>query len=67
MMERAKLSEQERLYAYLEGKHGGEDDDRDNGRFYMVMADRMIHGGRPDLWKIFSKGFRDGNGRAVYQ
>ena len=58
---RMTLAEQEVLYAALEGKHCADDDDRDRGGFYMVMA-REYSKLNPKLWSIFCDAF---HGRIV--
>lgn len=55
-----KLSEQEKFYAALEGKHCAEDDDRDHGGFYMAMA-REYSKLDPSLWHIFTQAFHGSN------
>jgi hypothetical protein len=50
------LAEQDVFYAALEGKHCAEDDNRDNGGFYMAMA-REYSNLDPKLWSIFCDAF----------
>lgn len=53
-----KLKDQELLYSYLEGRHCADDDERDQGRFYMKMAMDLA---RRDikLWNLFTTGYHE--------
>ena len=53
-----KLKDQEVLYAYLEGRHCADDDDRDGGRFYMKMAMDLAKRDL-NLWNTFTTGFHE--------
>lgn len=50
-----KLKDQEVLYAYLEGRHCADDDERDNGGFYIKMTQEL--GRNPKLWNAFTDGY----------
>jgi hypothetical protein len=53
-----KLKDQEVLYAYLEGRHCADDDERDNGRFYMKMALDLPKRDMK-LWHMFTTGYHE--------
>lgn len=52
-----KLKDQEILYAYLEGRHCADDDERDNGGFYIRMSALIGH--NPKLWNMFTNGYHE--------
>ena len=50
-----KLKDQEYLYAVLEGRHGADDDDRDNGGFFISMPQEYSR--NSNLLKLFCSEF----------